>query len=48
MERLEVLAAKDANGWKCIAPCLAICLMDTASPVLDIAGYAAGAISENA
>lgn len=48
MERIEMLAAQSRNGWKCIAGCVGICLADTASPVLDLAGYAIGAISANA
>lgn len=36
------------NGWKCLAGCIGICLVDTASPALDLAGYSIGLISANA
>lgn len=48
MERLQVMASSTRNGWKCIAGCFGICLADVASPVLDAAGFALGAISGNA
>ncbi|WP_278678304.1 huazacin family RiPP peptide [Clostridium paraputrificum] len=45
---LMTMASRMPNGWKCIASCLGICLADTASPVLDVAGYAVGLVSANA
>lgn len=48
MEKIETLAAETKNGWKCMAGCLGICIADSASPVLDVAGFAVGAISGNA
>lgn len=48
MNRLEVMASGTPNGWKCLAPCIGICIADATSPVLDIGGYAVGLISGNA
>lgn len=36
------------NGWKCLAPCIGICMADAVSPVLDLGGYAVGLVSANA
>lgn len=48
MNRLEVMASRTQNGWKCLAGCVSICLADATSPVLDIGGYAVGLVSGNA
>lgn len=48
MNKLEIVANGTPNGWRCIAPCLGICLVDLASPALDLGGYAVGLISANA
>lgn len=36
------------SAWKCAFGCLAVCLMDTVSPILDATGIIASTISQNA
>lgn len=48
MEEVNSNARIKGNAWKCTAGCIGICLADTASPVLDIAGIAVAVISANA
>lgn len=47
MKPMNSISTK-GNAWKCAAGCFGICLADTASPILDVAGIAASTISANA